>query len=166
MAQIQPREATLEAWARYARAVVCERLGETPAVKPNDEPAKPVFVTIERKGRVLGCQGSLDLRHAQMAEEIETACVWAMRGVPVNQLKPDEILVTLTMVNRLEPLRDVRTLTMEHGLVLTKGSRTGIVLPFEGKEPLVRLGWAYRKAGLKAGEPVILQKLIGVRCRV
>ena len=73
--------------------------------------------------------------------------------------------MTVTLIERLEPLTDLATLRPGDGLVLTAGSRTGIVLPWEGRDPKTRLDWAYRKAGVVRGASVRLQRLIAPRYR-
>lgn len=156
----------IEQWAEFAKTVVLERAGGPVPKAPPDEPARPVFVTLERNGQVLSCQGSLDVRHPKMAKEVRQACADALTKLKFSPSLYGSLKLTLTIVERLEPLPDFRTLTPEQGLVLTSGGKTGIVLPFEGREPGVRLDWAHRKAGVKKGDQVILQKLIGVRCRV
>jgi hypothetical protein len=73
--------------------------------------------------------------------------------------------VTVTLVKALEPISSVDGITPEQGIVLQSGDKTGIVLPWEGKDPQVRLSWAYRKAGVAEGTNAKLFRLKGERFR-
>ena len=73
--------------------------------------------------------------------------------------------VTVTVVDRLESIKNVSRLSPKDGLVLQSGDRIGVVLPWEGKDPKVRLEWAYRKAGVKQGERVNLHLMVAERYR-
>ena len=158
-------------WIALARASVTAtvRGGATPPPAPDSPPARGVFVTIERRGVVLGCRGTLTPRSATLDREIiAAACAAAAHDPRYKPLRPadlDDFQVTVTLIERLEPLTDLVTLRPGDGLVLTAGSRTGIVLPWEGRDPKTRLDWAYRKAGVVRGASVRLQRLIAPRYR-
>lgn len=153
-----------------ARAsVVAEVRGEAPPPLRTKTPARAVFVTIERGGKVLGCRGGLVALAGSLEEGVVAAARSAARHDPrYRPLRPDELkdfLVTVTVVDRLEPLPDVAALGPEDGLALTSGGRTGVVLPWEGRDPAVRLKWAYRKAGVAEGSAARLRRVVAVRFR-
>ena len=131
--------------------------------------ARPVFVTIERKGKILGCRGDLTTRSGSLEEEVILAAKAAAANDPrYRPMRPadlDEFLVTVTVVSRLEKISSVDGLEPSNGLVLESGSRKGIVLPWEGKNPDTRLLWAYRKAGIPERSAAVLYRLIATRCR-
>jgi len=168
---IQDLDAESSKFIRIARDAVTETvLGQKPPSVANEpQPAKPVFVTIERNGKILGCRGSLVTRSATLAGEIQAAASSAASHDPrYKPMHPSDLkgfLVTVTLVDRLETISDVSGLTPAEGLVLTSGSKTGVVLPWEGKDPHIRLEWAYKKAGLPVGAAATLQKLIARRWR-
>lgn len=158
---------------RLARETVLATVRSTPlpAVGEQTTP-RPVFVTIERDGKVLGCRGSLECRSASLEEEVRLAARSAAAHDPrYRPLTPGDlptILVTLTVVERLEPLPDqtaVASLAPESGLVLKCNGRTGVVLPWEGRDPSLRLKWAYRKARVTPGSPCRLFRLVATRVR-
>lgn len=114
------------------------------------------FVTIEVNGELRGCKGTLFPTQTNLIAEIIQASVGACYDERFRPLKPTELKklsISITVVRDLKPLGDIFSLRPEHGLVVKRGDKIGIVLPYEGKDPLVRLDWAKRKAGLKEGEP-------------
>lgn len=119
--------------------------------------AQPVFVTIERFGKVVGCRGSLRARTSSLEAEVATtarsAAATDPRYRPLTPAQLQQFRVTITIVRAQIPLdaSAIASLQREDGLVLQSGNRTGIVLPWEGSDPLVRLGWAYQKAGVARG---------------
>lgn len=144
-------------------AVKAEVEGKTPPKSASKSPARPVFVTIEIKGKVIGCRGSLTARTGSLEEEVILAARAAAkhdpRYAPLSTKDLPRILVTVTVVNAMEPIDDVNSLTPADGLVLKSGAKVGVVLPWEGKDSKTRLGWAYRKAGVRPGTSVRLYKL-------
>src|SRR3990172_2886988 len=54
-------------------AVKAEVEGKDPPKIDHKSPTRPVFVTIERKGRVMGCRGGLECRTRSLEEEIVMA---------------------------------------------------------------------------------------------
>ncbi|HTQ12089.1 MAG TPA: AMMECR1 domain-containing protein, partial [Fimbriimonadaceae bacterium] len=126
-------------------------------------PVQPVFVTIEVNGVVRGCRGSLATRTASLEDEIRIAARGAAehdpRYKPLGIKELGQFLVTVTIVDRKEPIVDVASLTPEEGLALRSGDRWGIVLPWEGKDPQIRLKWAFQKAGLPVGSPAVVYRL-------
>ncbi len=154
----------------YAKAVIVAQVvgGKTPPLKV-DGKSKPVFVTIERKGKILGCRGTLVARKTTLREEIaacaQSAAAHDPRYRPLQKNDLEGILVTVTIVNRIEPMSNVANLKPDDGLVLTSGNQQGVVLPWEGKDPAIRLKWAYQKAGVPVGSAAKLQRLIGERWR-
>jgi AMMECR1 domain-containing protein len=163
----EPSEKELIDLARAA--VRAEVMGERPPVVAREDAVRPVFVTIEIKGTVVGCRGSLDLRgtslEAAVIEAARSAARHDPRYRPLSPASLKDFLVTVTIVDRVEPIRSVAGLTAEDGLVLESGGRRGVVLPWEGKDPYVRLGWAYKKAGVSEGSAATLERLVARRFR-
>jgi len=153
-----------------ARSAVTAEVQGSPIPKMRGSiPPKAVFVTIEINGVVRGCRGTLTTRSASLEAEIQQAARSAAahdpRYRPLSKEELKRFLVTVTIVDRLEPITNISGLTPEDGLVLKSGNRTGIVLPWEGKDPATRLKWAYRKAGVAEGSSVSLHRLVAERFR-
>ena len=158
---------TLVAFAK--QVVVATVKGEPMPKDEIDGMAKPVFVTIERGGKILGCRGTLRARTARLGDEIRTSAQSAAAHDPgyrpLEAKDLDGFLVTVTLVDRLEPMSGVAGLRPDDGLVLTAGGKQGIVLPWEGKDPQTRLRWAYQKAGVAIGSAARLERMIAERWR-
>ena len=151
--------------------VKCQALHQPLPLASDSDAPLPVFVTIERHGKVVGCRGSLRATQSSLQREVARAARSATAFDPrYRPLSPDEVrdfLVTVTVVHRQMPLAeaDLGSLAPEEGLVLQSGERLGIVLPFEGRDPRVRLGWAFKKAGVSPGASVRLFRLEAERFR-
>lgn len=153
-----------------ARAAVSAEVNGKASPKPQTKSSpRPVFVTIEHNGRIMGCRGGLETRSNSLEEEVILSARAAARHDPrYAPLKPEDLKdyqVTVTIVDRTEPLDDIQTLRPRDGLVLKAGTRTGVVLPWEGKAPETRLKWAYKKAGVQPGASCQIYRLIAERFR-
>ena len=135
---------------------------------PSKTPTKGVFVTIESNGKVLGCRGTLEPSEPTLENQIQNAAKSATlfdpryHGVHLGKMP---FSVTLTIVDRFEPISSVSSLLAQDGLILRSKLGVGIVLPYEGKDPFIRLEWAYRKAMAPREEPVRLERLFAERFR-
>jgi AMMECR1 domain-containing protein len=129
------------------------------------ESAKPVFITIEREGKVIGCRGSLRPRtqsiEAEVVASARSAATTDPRYRPLTPQDLKNFRVTVTVVESQSPISaaQIASLEREDGLVLKAGNRTGIVLPWEGSDPSIRLKWAYKKAGVAQGAACQLFRL-------
>jgi AMMECR1 domain-containing protein len=157
-------------WILLARQTVEACAFQKAPPNPQQElPSKGVFVTVERDGTILGCRGTLKPRERTLDGEIIAAATGASkfdpRYGPIKKDKLGKFLVTVTIVEQLDSCTSVDGLKPSEGLVLKAGSKTGVVLPWEGKNPKTRLAWAYRKAGVAPGTTVILMKMVAERYR-
>ena len=156
-------------------AVEAQVSGKSPGVSSRQDfrnPSRGTFVTIERRGQVIGCRGTLTPRYRTLEEEVtesaRSAAAFDPRYRPLTPADLKDFLVTVTVVSELRPIErgEIRRLTPEEGLVLrTTGGKSGVVLPYEGKDPDVRLRWAYKKAGIAEGSACNLQRMIAERYR-
>jgi AMMECR1 domain-containing protein len=151
------------------QAVVSEVTGKSSSLPPEGTLPRPVFVTIEVAGQVRGCRGELTIRGRSLESEVALAARAAAahdpRYRPLSPLETKRFLVTVTIVERQETIESVNGLRAEDGLILKSGGRTGIVLPWEGRDPAIRLDWAYRKAGVPRERSVVLSRLVAQRFR-
>lgn len=151
------------------RAIERQVEGKPPEATAGGPSAEPVFVTIERSGVVIGCRGDLTPRTAslddEVAQEARAACAHDPRYRPLSVGDLRNLLVTVTIVHGQDRIESVDGLQPGDGLVLESNGRTGVVLPWEGKDPQIRLDWAYRKAGVSKSSPVVLFRLRAERFR-
>ena len=149
------------------KAVIAEITHAKPPVPLVAHQVKPVFVTIEIGGNVHGCRGSLETRSQSLESEIilaaRSAAAHDPRYRPITPKQLANFKVTITIVEARRPITDVAEIVPTDGLALESGSHWGIVLPWEGKDPRVRLQWAYRKAGVAEGTSANLYRLIAER---
>lgn len=153
-----------------ARSAVRSEVLHTAPPRPSTQSqVRAVFVTIERDGKVLGCRGALTPRTTSVEQEVIMAARAAASNdpkyPPLKETDLNRFLVTVTLVTRIEAIPNVAGLQPSEGLVLEAGNRTGIVLPWEGKDPVVRLRWAYKKAGVPEGSGAIFYRMTATRCR-
>jgi AMMECR1 domain-containing protein len=156
---------------QIAREAIISKVRGTPlhAVKKGNLPVQPVFVTIEVGNVIRGCRGSLTTRTTTLEDEIRLAAQGAAahdpRYKPLSEKESWSFGLTVTIVESKTPISDVSAITPEDGLALESGGKWGIVLPWEGKDPQVRLTWAYRKAGIPLGASANLFRLRATRFR-
>jgi len=153
-----------------ARSAVCAEVeGKSLPTPSTKTTVHPVFVTIETKGRVIGCRGDLQARGRTLEDEViisaRAAAKHDPRYRPLTTKDLSDVQVTVTIVDHIQPLDHITDLTPAEGLVLKSGSHIGIVLPWEGKDPSIRLQRAYKKAGVAPGSACQLHRLAAERFR-
>lgn len=125
-----------------------------------------VFVTLDKWGTVRGCRGTLEPAQADVAHEVAHNAVGAAMGdrrfPPLRPGGIDHCRISITVMKELIPVKTVSGIPKSDGIVVRKEGRTGVVLPYEGSDPAVRLGWAYKKAGLPEPAPGELNDLSDV----
>lgn len=131
-----------------------------------------VFVTVEKRGETMprGCRGTLQPVSRSLAEEIVrnsiAACSRDRRVAPLRLAELPRCLISLTVVLSARPISSIAQHDAQHnGLVARRGSKIGIVLPYEGRDAATQLQWARRKAGLKENASAQLYELVAVRFR-
>jgi AMMECR1 domain-containing protein len=131
-------------------------------------PTKGVFITIESDGKVLGCRGTLEPSEKTLELEIQKSARAAAQFDPRYHhihISKRAFAVTLTIVDYKEPMGPIDTLKPADGLILTSATGVGVVLPWEGKDPVTRLKWAFTKAKTSQSSPIKLERLIAQRYR-
>ena len=155
--------------AEFTYRTVAAILNGTPVPSPSTKsPVKGVFVTIESNGKVLGCRGTLEPSEKSLELEIQKSARAATQFDPRYhrvQVGKSDYAVTLTIVDRTEPIGSVANLSPADGLILRSSAGVGVVLPWEGKDPETRLNWAYTKAKTPRNSSVHLERLIAQRYR-
>ena len=103
------------------------------ARRPRFQPARGVFVTLEKAGALRGCVGEIEPQRALHAAVIRAAAEAAMhdtRFAPVEVSELDEIALSVTVLGAPTPFaaRDPEALLAE-----IEPGRDGVVLEYEGR---------------------------------
>ncbi|MCE1248099.1 MAG: AMMECR1 domain-containing protein [Firmicutes bacterium] len=141
----------------YARQSIVKKLSGqifTPSLPKNSrlcELRKPVFVTLEKDGKVRGCRGALEPAGKNIAEEVCIMAIAAALGdkrfPPLTKPGLKKSRISITIVSELIPYSG-GNIPKEDGIIYKKDGTAGIVLPYEGSDTFTRIRWAYIKAGI------------------
>jgi AmmeMemoRadiSam system protein A len=148
------------ALCRIARRAFSARFSDTP-----DEPEKAppgchqpggAFVTLKENGHLRGCIGRMTSSEPlkdTVALMAQAAAFEDPRFEPLDKTELPEIQVEITVLGKLMPIKGPDDFTIgKHGLYITRGFRSGVLLP----QVAVECGWdaltfleqVCRKAGL------------------
>ncbi|MBM3270443.1 MAG: AMMECR1 domain-containing protein [Candidatus Sericytochromatia bacterium] len=116
------------------------------------------FVTVVRDGKVRGCWGSVYASAPDLAREIAGAAAKAVasdyRHRPVSPGEWGQVKLVVSVVGPLRRLQPgERTDPLSEGLLVTSGSRGGVMLPGEARSYRYQRAESLRKAGLAPAAP-------------
>lgn len=129
-----------------------------------------VFVSLKKYGRLRGCIGTIEPLMNSIADEILQNAVSAGTGDPrFDPVTADELpdlVYSVDVLSKPEPIESAELLdARRYGVIVRSGSRRGLLLPnldgVDTPEEQVRI--AMRKAGIREGEPVRLERFEVVR---
>lgn len=142
-------------------AAVCGEKVEAPQNIPAvlETPAS-AFVTLHERASLRGCVGFLDSRNPLYRTVIEAAKAAALNDARFSPVSPGELwglVVEISVLSSFQSVRSVRPEEIQvgiHGLVVTRGSARGLLLPQVAVErnwtALRFLEETCRKAGLES----------------
>lgn len=120
------------------------------------------FVTIKIGGKLRGCIGNFGIRDAQplfktVSEMAASAAVHDPRFPPLSERELPSIELEISALTPLRPVSDPETVEVgRHGLYISKGGRSGVLLPQVateyGWDRITFLEQTCRKAGLSRDE--------------
>ncbi|MFW6006583.1 MAG: AmmeMemoRadiSam system protein A [Bacillota bacterium] len=123
------------------------------------EERKGVFVSIKKNGNLRGCIGTTRPTQKNVAEEIIknaiSACSRDPRFKPVQPEELSELNISVDILGDNEPVASLEELDPDkYGVIVKKGSRTGLLLPdLEGIETVEKqVIIAKKKAGISPAE--------------
>jgi len=162
--------------ARYTIEKFVRTLGSVPRL-PEDLPKEMlntragVFVSLKKNGVLRGCIGTIGPMYANIADEIRhnavSACSRDPRFTPVMPQELDELEYSVDVLSPMEKISSPRELDVKrYGVLVTKGSRSGILLPdLEGVDTVEQqIDIARQKAGIRPEEDgVELQRFEVIR---
>ena len=159
--------ASLEFYIKHGKAI------DLPRDLPEEmlETRAGTFVSLKKDGNLRGCIGTIGPVHANLATEIIFNAISAGTQDPrFLEIKPKELPELEYSVDVLGPLEAISSPkeldVKRYGVIVTKGSRTGLLLPnLEGIDTVEQqIDIAKQKAGIRQEETgVFLQRFEVVR---
>lgn len=123
------------------------------------------FVCLKIDGELRGCIGTIMPVKENLAEEIRNNAISSAttdpRFIPVKPKELDKLQYSVDVLEPPEDIGDASCLDPKvYGVIVRSGVRTGLLLPdLEGvNTPEEQLRIASTKAGIRAGEPISLQR--------
>ena len=121
--------------------VINRKLPDKGIVKPKFRTDEAVFVTVKKSGRLRGCIGNIQpvmpLYQAVMKNAV-AASTGDPRFPPMTEEELKDIDVEISILSPLSSLKNISEIQVgKHGLVIRKGSQSGLLLPQVASE----FGW-------------------------
>ena len=128
------------------------------------------FVSLKEDGKLRGCIGTIQAVQNSLAEEIirnaVSACSEDPRFPPVEQWEAERLTISVDVLGDTERISSPGELdVVRYGVIVTKGSRRGLLLPnLEGVDTVEQqIAIAKQKAGIPEQETVELERFEVVR---
>ncbi|MGI6712283.1 MAG: AmmeMemoRadiSam system protein A [Bacillota bacterium] len=129
-----------------------------------------VFVSIKKHGQLRGCIGTILPVQSNVAKEIMENAISAgtrdPRFEPVGPEELDDLIYSVDILSPPEPISGIKQLDPhKYGVIVKHGNKSGLLLPnLEGIDsPQEQVDIAMRKAGIRQGEPVEMERFEVVR---
>ncbi|MCL5773331.1 MAG: AMMECR1 domain-containing protein [Firmicutes bacterium] len=127
-----------------------------------------VFISIEKNHGVRGCQGTIHPKYSAAAEEIINnsirACSRDTRYPPIKKDEIDKVRITVCIVFGIEQVFYQNELNPKrYGLLVSSGSRNGVILPLEAPNAGKQLQWALKRARINGNESFEMFRIDCVR---
>lgn len=160
------------AWQSLESHVLYRRPLEMPSGLPTELTGRRAgaFVSIHKQGRLRGCIGTILPTRKSLAEEIIHNAVSAASEDPrFDPIAPDELKwleISVDVLGEPENIDSEKELDVRrYGVIVSRGGRRGLLLPdLEGVDTVEQqIAIARKKAGIREGEPVRLQRFEVVR---
>jgi AmmeMemoRadiSam system protein A len=128
------------------------------------------FVSIHKDGALRGCIGTIAPTRASVAEEIIRNAISAStedpRFPPICPEELGRLDISVDVLGEPEPILSEDDLDVKrYGVIVTSGSQRGLLLPdLDGVDtPAQQVAIARRKAGIRDGKPVKLERFEVIR---
>ncbi|UTC91892.1 AmmeMemoRadiSam system protein A [Treponema denticola] len=172
---ILPDSQTKDPYINLARRSIIYYLKHNKFLKPkNTEGIQPgkagVFVCLKKKGELRGCIGTILPTKSRISEEIIKNAVSAAlndpRFPPVDLSEMDEIVCSVDILAEPEEIKSISDLDVKRfGVIVSSGSRTGLLLPnLEGIDSVgMQVAIALQKGGISPEEPYRMYRFEVIR---
>ena len=160
---------------KWARMVIESyvRNGSRPALPDELEDLRRetagTFVTLKKHGHLRGCSGTISPAYGSLAEEIAGNAVSAAsrdpRFLPVEAHELSDLVYSVDVLGKAEPASRDQLDPQKYGVIVTKGSRRGLLLPdLEGVDTVEeQLLIACQKAGIRPDEDYKIERFEVIR---
>lgn len=129
-----------------------------------------VFVTLNHRGRLRGCIGTLEARTDSLAKEIQLNAISAAtkdpRFPPLEEAELDDLEISVDVLSPAEKIMDVSKLDpKKFGVIVSQGNRKGVLLPnLEGVDTVEeQLKIALQKAGISSQDKYEIKRFEVIR---
>ena len=172
---ILPDSQTNDPYINLARRSIIYYLKHNKFLKPkNTEGIQSgkagVFVCLKKKGELRGCIGTILPTKSRISEEIIKNAVSAAlndpRFPPVDLSEMDEIVCSVDILAEPEEIKSISDLDVKRfGVIVSSGSRTGLLLPnLEGIDSVgMQVAIALQKGGISPEEPYRMHRFEVIR---
>ncbi len=160
------------AWQTVEAYVTTRRMPDMPQGLPREltDTRAGAFVSIHAKGRLRGCIGTIAPTRKCLAEEIMHNAVSAAAHDPrFDPIRPDELRwleISVDVLGEPEDIDSEDALDVRrYGVIVSRDHRRGLLLPdLDGVDTVEQqIAIARKKAGIRAGEKVQLQRFEVIR---
>lgn len=160
---------------RWARMVIENHVRNKPRpVLPDDlkhlrQETAGAFVSLKKHGQLRGCIGTISPAYGSLAEEIAGNAVSAAsrdpRFLPVEEHELNDLVYSVDILGKPEPATREQLDPKRYGVIVTLGSRRGLLLPdLEGVDTVEeQLRIACQKAGIRPDEPYAIERFEVIR---
>ncbi|NLU48218.1 MAG: AmmeMemoRadiSam system protein A [Syntrophomonadaceae bacterium] len=160
---------------RWARMVIESYIGKKPRPKLPKEmeylrnEKAGAFVSIKKHGQLRGCIGTISPAYGDLAEEIAGNAISAAtrdpRFLPFEEHELEDLVYSVDILGKPEPATRDQLDPKRYGVIVTKGSRRGLLLPdLEGVDTVEeQLRIACQKAGIRPDEDYSIERFEVVR---
>lgn len=127
------------------------------------------FVSLKKHGQLRGCIGTISPSYGNLAEEIAGNAISAAtrdpRFLPVEEHELDDLVYSVDILGKPEPATRDQLDPKRYGVIVSKGSRRGLLLPdLEGVDTVEeQLRIACQKAGIRPDENYSIERFEVVR---
>jgi len=127
------------------------------------------FVSLKKHGQLRGCIGTINPAYGNLAEEIAGNAISAAtrdpRFLPVEEHELDDLVYSVDILGKPEPATRDQLDPKRYGVIVTKGSRRGLLLPdLEGVDTVEeQLRIACQKAGIRPDEDYSIERFEVIR---
>ena len=128
----EERELLLQLAHRAIAAALEKRWVDLTPPNPHLAELRGAFTTLHLHGKLRGCIGYVIPTHSlyrTVAETAQSAAFEDLRFLPVTAEEVPDLKVEISVLSRLRPIRPEEVAVGVHGLIVTKGSRRGLLLP-------------------------------------